>query len=82
MARVRCNREKNAFAKSPGSHASVCMCPVCTVPGVAAFCSDLQMAASGPRVLIFGGQRQGIQGSMYSFEQSTGDGYALMPWAT
>jgi len=49
------------------------------MPGVAFHCSDAQLAASGPRVLIFGGQRQGIQGSMYSFEQSSGDGFALLP---
>ena len=50
-----------------------------TMPGVAFHCSDLQMSENGPRVLIFGGQRQGISGAMYSFEQSSGDGFLLMP---
>ena len=49
------------------------------MPGVAFHCSDVQLSASGPRVLIFGGQRQGISGAMYSFEQSSGDGFLLMP---
>ena len=49
------------------------------MPGVAFHASDLQISANGPRVLVFGGQRQGIQGSLYSFEQSTGDGYVLLP---
>ena len=47
--------------------------------GVAFHCSDLQMSSNGPRVLVFGGQRQGLSGAMYSFEQSSGDGYALLP---
>jgi len=49
------------------------------MPGVAFHCSDMQMSSSGPRVLIFGGQRQGISGALYSFEQSSGDGFLLMP---
>ena len=49
------------------------------MPGVAFHCSDVQKAAAGPRVLVYGGQRQGIQGTLYAFEQSTGDGFVLMP---
>uniref|UniRef100_A0A7S2IDL6 Uncharacterized protein n=1 Tax=Haptolina brevifila TaxID=156173 RepID=A0A7S2IDL6_9EUKA len=47
--------------------------------GVAFHASDVQLSGNGPRVLLFGGQRQGISGAMYSFEQSTGDGYLLLP---
>ena len=43
--------------------------------GVAFHCSDQQLTANGPRVLLFGGQRQGISGAMYSFEQASGDGW-------
>lgn len=49
------------------------------MPGVAFHASDVQLSANGPRVIIFGGQRQGISGAMYSFEQASGDGYVLMP---
>ena len=49
--------------------------------GVAFHCSDVQLSANGPRVLLFGGQRQGISGDMYSFEHSSGDGFALLPEA-
>jgi len=47
--------------------------------GVAFHGSDVQLSGNGPRVLLFGGQRQGISGAMYSFEQSTGDGYLQLP---
>ncbi len=47
--------------------------------GVAFHGSDLQLSGNGPRVLIFGGQRQGISGAMFSFEQSSGDGYLQLP---
>lgn len=49
------------------------------MPGVAFHCSDVQLSAAGPRVLVYGGQRQGISGALYSFEQSSGDGYLLLP---
>jgi len=47
--------------------------------GVAFHGSDVQLSGNGPRVLLFGGQRQGISGAMYSFEQSSGDGYLQLP---
>ena len=50
-----------------------------TMPGVAFHASDLQLSANGPRVLLFGGQRQGISGAMWSLEQSTGEGFVQLP---
>ena len=47
--------------------------------GVAFAATDVQTTANGARVLLFGGQRQGISGAMYSFEQASGDGWVLMP---
>jgi len=47
--------------------------------GVACFGSDVQISENGPRVLIFGGQRQGISGALWSLEQASGDGYLGMP---
>jgi len=47
--------------------------------GVAFHGSDVQLSSNGPRVLIFGGQRQGISGAMFSFEQSSGDGFLQLP---
>jgi len=44
--------------------------------GVAMHSSEVH---AGPRVLVYGGQRQGISGAMYAFEQSSTDGYVLMP---
>ena len=46
--------------------------------GVAFHDSDV-LKSENPRVLIFGGQRQGISGALYSFEQASGDGYVLLP---
>ena len=47
--------------------------------GVAFAATDVQVTANGARVLLFGGQRQGISGAMYSFEQASGDGWVLCP---
>ena len=47
--------------------------------GVAFAATDVQTTANGARVLLFGGQRHGISGAMYSFEQASGDGWVLMP---
>jgi hypothetical protein len=48
------------------------------MPGVAFHCSDVQVSANGPRVLVFGGQRQGITNTHYSFEKETGEGFLLV----
>jgi len=45
---------------------------------VAFHASDVQMS-DNPRVLLFGGQRQGISGAFYSFEQASGDGFLSLP---
>jgi len=41
--------------------------------------SDAQIATGDARrVLLFGGQRSGISGAMYSFEQTSGEGFVAM----
>ena len=44
------------------------------MPGVAFHCADQQLAGSGPRIILFGGQRRGITGEMWCYE-TNGDGW-------